>query len=366
MIVELDDSPEVIAMVPTLVRDVDRLSRCLQSVVAQDADLRVAIICIANDGDPTAVLPPMTTLLRPGLNLGWAGGLCFARSVADAGFLWLVQDDMTLEPDCLATLCAVLLADGSLGAAAPVVVDVHGDVRPGSAGGVLARDGELRLVEWLPDGSVPPDQLVGLDRLDYVPSRGTLVRARAWDSVGGLDAQYYPVTWADVDFCTALRATGWQFRIVPAARAHHEQGGSTPGAYGEVLFRRNNRRFARKWGNDLRRPASGPTPHPAVPPALLADIAVAASGVLGELATEFVTADADAVALRAETVTLRAKTEALHVETEALHVELLLTRREIEQMQGSRSWRVTAPLRAVRRWAHRPGSAQPPKEGPLP
>src|SRR3954462_6011229 len=94
VIVALDDSPDVVAMVPTLGRDDDRLSRSLESVVDQDSGLRISIVCIANGGDPSAALPPLTTLLTPGLNLGWSGGLCFARSIADADFLWLVQDDM--------------------------------------------------------------------------------------------------------------------------------------------------------------------------------------------------------------------------------------------------------------------------------
>ena len=336
MIVALDDSPDVVAMVPTLGRDEDRLSRCLESVVGQVSDLRVSIICIANGGDPTAVLPPMTTLLTPGLNLGWSGGLCLARTVADAEFLWLVQDDMTLDSDCLATLHAALSADESLGSVAPVVVGADGGVRPGSAGGVLARDGKLRLIEWLPPTTVPPDQLVGLDRLDYVPSRGCLMRTTAWDSVGGLDPHYYPVTWSDVDLCTALRAAGWQFRLVVDARTRHEQSGSTPSAYGHFLFRRNSDRFARKWGDDLRVAASQPAPDPAVPASLLADIAVAASETLDELAVAFVEARAESAELRAG---------------------LGRAQSEIDQLHGSNSWQVTAPFRAVRRWAH--GLAQP-------
>ncbi len=342
MIVALDDAPDVVAMVPTLGRDGDRLSRSLQSVVAQDSDLRISIICVANGADPSAALPPLTTLLMAGLNLGWAGGLSFARSITDAEFLWLVQDDMELDPGCLTALHGALSDDLGLGSVSPVVVDPEGDVLPFSLGGVLAREGAPRVVEWLPADKVPPDRLVGLNRLDYVASRGTLVRAAAWDAVGGLDAQYYPVIWSDVDLCTALRAGGWTFGVVTTAVARHEQQGSTPSAYGRFLFARNNERFARKWGNDLRVPTPQPLPDPAIPAPLLADIAQAASGALGELAAEY-------GAARAEVAELR--------------VELSLARHAIDQLRRSHSWRITAPFRAVRELVRRPSPSVPPSAG---
>jgi GT2 family glycosyltransferase len=333
VMVALGDRPDVVAMVPTLGRDDARLSRSLQSVVAQESDLRISIVCVANGGDPIAVLPPLTTLLSPGLNLGWAGGLTFARSVADAEFLWLVQDDMELDPGCLTALHEALAADQSLGAVSLVTVDAAGEVPAFSLGGVLSRDGEPRMLEWLPPSSVPPDQLVGLDRLDYVASRGTLVRATAWDAVGGPDAQYYPVTWSDVDLCTALRAAGWGFGLVTTALARHQQRGSTPNEYGQFLFRRNNERFARKWGNERRAPSALPALDPSIPPSLVADIAQAASAALGDLAVAY---------------------GAARAEIEQLRVDVALARHEIEQVRRSHSWRLTAPLRAVRGRARRP------------
>lgn len=341
MIVALADSPDVVAMVPTLGRHDDRLSACLQSVVEQDGDFRVAIVCVANGGDPTAVLPPLATLLKPGLNLGWAGGLTFARSVAVADLLWLIQDDMQLESGCLVALIDTMNEDPRLGSVAPIVVDRDGDVRPGSAGGVLTQGPAVRMLEWLPPQSVKPDRMVGLDRLDYVPSRGTLVRSVAWDSVGGMDAQYYPVLWSDVDFCTALRAAGWRFALAAHALTQHDESGSTPRPYGEFLFNRNNDRFARKWGDDLASPRERSAPDPAIPPALVGDIAMAASGALGDLAVTY--------------TRTRAESDGWRDEFERVE-------REVDALRRSRSWRLTAPLRGLAAFLRRrPGSAVPPR-----
>lgn len=326
MIVALDDRPDVIAIVPTLGFNDDRLSWCMRSLVAQETALRLSIVCVANGGNPSSVLPPLTALLRPGLNLGWGGALRYARTRADAAFLWLVQDDMTLTPDCLDVLWDALVADPGLGAVSPVTVDDDGNVPAASVGGVLASGREARMIEWLPPASVPPDQIVGLDRLDYVPSRGTLVRTTAWDAVGGADPQFYPVTWSDVDFCTALRAAGWEFSLVTDAVARHERRGSTPSAYGQFLFTRNNDRFAKKWGRERRAATPRPPLDAAIPRELLEDVARAAAGALGDLSVAY----GEAIA-----------------ESEELRAQLGRAIREAEQLRRSRSWRITAPLRAI-------------------
>lgn len=326
MIVAPDDRPDVIAIVPTLGGNDDRLSRCLQSLVGQRTQLRLSIVCVVNGGDPSAVLPPLTAVLRPGLNLGWGGALSFARSLVDADFLWLVQDDMTVSTDCLSVLWDALAADSRLGSVSPVTVDDEGNVPASSVGGVLAREPDIRLIEWLPPASVPPDQIAGLDRLDYVASRGTLVRTAAWDSVGGLDPQFYPVTWSDVDFCTALRAAGWRFGLVTGAVARHEHRGSTPSAYGQFLFGRNNDRFAKKWGAELGAAAPRAPLDPAIPRPLLEDVARAAAGALSDLSVAYGEAIAEADELRAR---------------------LGRATRETDELRHSHSWRITAPLRAV-------------------
>ena len=99
MIVALDDTPDVVAVVPTLAGNLPRLRRCIDSVCAYEVSERLAIVIVWNDPRVECVeLGPVTTL-EPGLNLGLPGGMNFARASITAPRMWIVQDDMTVAPN---------------------------------------------------------------------------------------------------------------------------------------------------------------------------------------------------------------------------------------------------------------------------
>jgi GT2 family glycosyltransferase len=333
VIVAVDDSPDVVAVIPTLGRDAARLARCVAALRSQNSALRLAVVIVLNA--PRHEAPALDdmddcTVLRPGLNLGWAGGLQLGRHIAPPrGRLWLVQDDMTVEPTCLATLAARLDADPRLAIAGPVVLDENDRVVAGSCGGVLRREPEISMDHWYPREPIPVEELEGLDLLDYVPSRGMLVDLSAWDAVGGMFPGYYPVLWADVDLCTAMRAAGRDFTIVGEARVRHEGQGSTPGPYGEFLFHRHRRLFSARWA-DGTPPASAE--HTSVPPELAITIATAAAALAADLAAD--------------------RTRLIEVH-DPLVAENAGLRHDLDALHASRSWRITRPLRALGRLRRR-------------
>ena len=53
-----------------------------------------------------------------------------------------------------------------------------------------------------------------------------MFRRAGWEQVGGLDENFWPVWFEDVDFCARLRAAGSTLRYQPEARAIHEGGHS--------------------------------------------------------------------------------------------------------------------------------------------
>jgi GT2 family glycosyltransferase len=333
VIVAVDDSPDVVAVIPTLGRDAARLGHCVAALRSQDSALRLAVVIVLNSPEHDA--PELDgmgdcTVLRPGLNLGWAGGLQLGRHVGPLrGRLWLVQDDMTVEPTCLAALAARLDADPRLAIAAPVVVDEYDRVVAGSCGGVLQREPEIAMDRWYPREPIPVEELEGLDLLDYVPSRGMLVELSAWDAVGGMFPGYYPVLWADVDLCTAMRATDRDFTIVGEARVRHEGQGSTPGPYGAFLFHRHRRLYSSRWAGGASPAPAGGTP---VPPALAITIATAAASLAADLAAD--------------------RTRLIEVH-DPLVAENSALRHDLDALHASRSWRITRPLRALGRLRRR-------------
>ena len=76
-----------------------------------------------------------------------------------------------------------------------------------------------------------------------------LVRRDAYEQVGGLDEQFFPAWYEDVDFCRRLKSAGWDIYFVPGAVFVHE-GGYSAGALGPESFLRayygNQVRYVRK------------------------------------------------------------------------------------------------------------------------
>lgn len=309
MLVRPEDRPDVVALVPTLVADVDRLQACLAATAAQETARRLAIVCVVNSPLPLRLgsVANQIRVLVAGVNLGWPGGLVFARSQADAPLLWLVQDDVRAAPDCLDHLLARLEADDQCALASPVTLQGDDVVPAFSAGGVLG-GGVMQF--WHPSYPTPLADLdpVQLAALSFVPSRGALVRTAAWDAVGGMDPRYYPVMWADVDLCRAFTLAGYGFAVVTSAHVAHEGRGSTGNDFGQFLAGRNASLFAQKWfaaaGGETvpPDPPHRPTPpdalngriHPEISRDLLATVAQASADTLVHLGRNYRGTSADA------------------------------------------------------------------------
>lgn len=377
----------VAAIIPTLGQDLDRLRTCLTSLNEQTSPLDT--IVVLNSGSPPAWAEDLAdvTVLTPGLNLGWAGGLAHGRSATDAEFIWLIQDDMTVHPTCLFELQRALAAEPDLAAVGPVVLDSDGLVGAGTCGGRLAPDRPIRMESWYPTTPTAVGDLHELDSLDYVASRALLVRSADWDAVGGMYPGFYPVLWGDVDFCTALRRAGRRFALTADATVSHAINGSTPRPYGELLGIRHRALFERRWFGD------DPWSAPAVQadPALLRTIAVSATELARVLGREYSASQEHVRELLRQLDESEQRhaqrTDDLEQVTQALrqaarHAEELggkLARRtarlqrasallaqnsaildyrtrdlarsqaELTQMQTSRSWRFTAPFRRLGR-----------------
>ena len=338
MIVSCDETPDVVALVPTMGRDVARLERCLESLRVQRTDKRLAVVCVVNS--PQSGLSvvgdfPEVRFVSSGMNLGWAGGLIFGHGLVEAPLYWFVQDDNEFEPDCLEHLVQRLTADPRLGLVSPVAVDADGRCPARSLGGVLAPDGTMAY--WLPGEATAEvtESLAGHD-LSYVASRGSLVRSSAWDAVGGPDVNYYPVLWTDVDFCRALAERGIGFAVEPAARLAPNLSASYSRPYAAFLSARNSAYFRKKWfSRDVTAEDSNLEKVP-VPEDLVRAIAAASASTLTDLAGAYAAARDD------ETQAAQRIAQLLELLDEARNREAL--------RMASVSWRLTRLLRWVRRF----------------
>lgn len=347
MIVGLDDAPDVVAVVPTLGGALPRLQACLDSLAASDFTGRLAVVVVWNDPRrPLPSLPPpgRMTVLEPGLNLGFPGALNHARSRVHADFLWVLQDDVVVGPECLARLRERMAADDRPAVVSPVTVTAQGVIPARSRGGVLDADGGMAY--WYPTEDTAPADLDVDHRLDWVASSGTLARLTAWDAVGGFDPAFFPLQWSDVDFGYRLGRVGFRSVLEPAARIRHEVGGSTPGVMAQYLGHTQPARFRRKNFMDEQ----------ALPDDLVADpllvARVAQSASLGFV--DLATFAASLLRDRDHEIgVLRANAAERDGQLVAQHDQRAAFDGELARMRSTWSWRLTAPLRRIRRFSRR-------------
>ena len=237
------------------------LERCLTAI-----DPAVAEIIVADNAstDGSAALArtvaPHATVLALDRNRGFAGGVNAARAAARTPRLLLLNPDAAPAPGAIARLADALDASPDLGAVSGRLVDADGtpqhgfNVRRLPTLASLAAD--LLFVDHLwPDNpasfryyarDLDPDAPTDVEQ----PAAACLmIRADAFDRLGGFDERFWPAWWEDVDFCRRLRAAGYRIRYVPDAVFTH-RGGASVEALGartfERVFAANRRRYVRK------------------------------------------------------------------------------------------------------------------------
>ena len=343
MLVRPDAHPDVLALLPTLGRDSERLRRCVDAVAAQTGDHRVALVCLVNSPESGRVreLPDAVEVVECGLNLGWGGALRFGRTRGEAAYIWTVQDDMVAEPDCLDRLLQAVAGSADLAVVSPAAVGPDGLVPWGSLGGRIGADLEWT---WFPPEACRPEDLAGHEAVPVVASRGMLVRTSAWDAVGGTDPRLHPVMYSDLDLCHAFERRGLRAAIVPDAIVVHARHGSTTPPFAEFLTMRNRAVFEATWYAGRERPdAVRPSPpsaldgvvHPDLPPALLASVAQAATDTVLHLGAVH--------SRRVEELTERV------TELEATLAEVTRAAEEERTASAARLRRVRRRLRGTRR-----------------
>jgi N-acetylglucosaminyl-diphospho-decaprenol L-rhamnosyltransferase len=244
VIVELSDQPDVVAVIPTLGGNVGRLHESIASLMRTDTTVRLALVVVWND--PRNPVPEfeMVTVLEPGMNLGFPGALNQARRRIDAEFLWVMQDDVRVTPDCLDNLLRRMSAPDRPALVAPVFLDSDEMIPANSRAGIVGPQGQME--SWYPFVATAPENFDRDQRLDWVASSGALARLSAWDAIGGWDPDFYPLIWSDVDYGFRLTHAGFVVALEPDARIEHDINGSTPSLLAHHLFARNGERFRAK------------------------------------------------------------------------------------------------------------------------
>ncbi len=230
----------------------------LRGAAPRDAVLETLVVDNGNDEAGRALFAELdVTVLDPGRNLGFAGGVNLGVATTAAERIVVLNPDVLVQQDCLRLLLAEL--DAGTGVAGPSFfwdqacrIQLPPTERVGryeellrtlaERGPSMQRRARRRWRRharrhWLADRPLT----------SYSLSGGLLaIRRDAWERVGPFD-DAYPLYFEETDWLARARSRGVAARFVPAARAVHLHGESArrePRA--QAWFDEGARRFRRR------------------------------------------------------------------------------------------------------------------------
>lgn len=201
---------------------------CLDSL-SHDRYANKEIIIVDNgstDGSADEIRKafPGVIILETGANLGFTGGNNVGiQHAVERGtdFLYLLNNDTTVEPDALSELVAAAEAEPRFGLLAPVIHEFY-PPRP-----IWFADSKMDLprgAAWH-DNTRQPQRTEPPFTVPWATGCAMLIRTQLMHTLGGFDERYY-LSWEDVDLCVRVRQAGLEIVTVPAARIYHKGGRS--------------------------------------------------------------------------------------------------------------------------------------------
>jgi GT2 family glycosyltransferase len=199
---------------------------CLDSLASLDyPNYRVLVVDNGSTDDSVTRIRaahPEVSIMETGRNLGFSGGCNVGMRHAleeGADYIWLLNNDTTVDPHALASMVAVAEADPGVGAVGSIFyyLDNPKDIQAWGGGRVCFWSGRTR--HHL--GPVPSA------RLHYLTAASILLRRRALEAVGLLDENTFFMYWEDTDFSFRLRKAGWRLAVADQSIVLHREHAAT-------------------------------------------------------------------------------------------------------------------------------------------
>jgi len=222
---------------------------CLASLRTLSTPVRIIVVDNGSDDGSVgeiAAAAPSAELVVNASNLGFGAGnnVAIERFLVDEAieYVWLLNNDTTVEPDTLDTMVAAADSHPLVGTVGSVIyyADRRGDVQTWGGGGYSTRTGRTR------------DAVSSVDRVDYITAASALLRVEALRDVGLFDSRFF-FLYEDVDLGVRLHQRGWRVVVAAESRVWHKGGGTSPAlspfrmeqhAAGLVVFLRKHSRTA--------------------------------------------------------------------------------------------------------------------------
>jgi GT2 family glycosyltransferase len=216
--------PLVITVVLNSNRREDTL--CCLASLAESTHQRHKVIVADNassDGSVEAIRAgfPQVEVISLIENRGYAGNNNVGIAAAlerGADWVFVLNEDTVVAPDCIAQLVSTGESDPSIGIVGPMVYHHDEPQVIQSAGGMLGPCWEsVHLGKNEPDRQ----QFSAPHAVDWISGCGLLVRRSVIEQVGLIDERYF-IYWEETEWCIRAGRAGWRIMHVPQARIWHK------------------------------------------------------------------------------------------------------------------------------------------------
>jgi N-acetylglucosaminyl-diphospho-decaprenol L-rhamnosyltransferase len=219
---------------------------CLRALESEDCE--IIVVDNASQDDTVARVNALAEqiplqLLTISRNIGFAGGVNQGVRAASGDVLLMLNPDAVAEPGAIAALLACMTTSGA-SAAGGALLESDGQPAKGFAFRRIPTLTALLFEVLLVNQSWPGNPVnrryrcLAADysqqqRIEQPAGACMAVTRKAWDVVQGMDAEFYPVWFEDVDLCKRLLDAGASIVYCPNARFHHSGAHSV----GQLEFR---------------------------------------------------------------------------------------------------------------------------------
>jgi GT2 family glycosyltransferase len=207
----------------------DRLNRYLTNTLASDgiASSHPAYDIVEFRGRQSV----SNWLVLSRKNLGFAGGNNLAFNVAQESkkfdYVWFLNNDTEVEPDCLERMVERMEADPTIGICGSTLVYAH-DRRTVQCFGGCSANLWTGMTNEIGNGGVWPcdvDQSAVESTMDYVSGASMLVSSAFLEKVGLMTEDYF-LFYEELDWAMRARRAGFRLGYAKDAVVYHKEGAS--------------------------------------------------------------------------------------------------------------------------------------------
>lgn len=249
------DTPVVSIIIPVY-NQLNYTLQCLKAIAVNlDPGIAVEIILVndCSTDQTEEVLLPLTAvkLINQEANKGFIAACNQGAAIARGQYLYFLNNDTEIQPNCIASLVKVLAEDQSVGAVGSKLIYPQGMLQ--EAGGIIWQDATGWNYGRQENADAPEYNY--LRPVDYCSGASLMVRKEVFEGLEGFTTDFAPAYYEDTDLCFAIRhQLGMKVMYQPKSEVIHYEGISsgTSITSGTKQYQAVNAlKFREKWQTQL-------------------------------------------------------------------------------------------------------------------